>query len=208
MKRIALTGGIACGKSLLARYLSREGVEIIDADDVVHALEAPGGAAVAPIRARFGEAVVDASGGIDRHALAGRVFAAGNAGARHDLEDILFPLVRRELHAFFAAPLPAGEEPLRLAIVPLLFESHWDEDYDIIITLVSPQSAQMGRMVHMRGYTCEEAQARIYAQMPLSEKAARADYVVVNDSTPQALEAEAVRLVAWLKSNSNGRENV
>ncbi len=72
--RIALTGGIACGKSLLARYLSSMGLAIIDADDVVHELEAPGGAAVEPIVERFGRDVLALDGGIDRRRLAEAVF--------------------------------------------------------------------------------------------------------------------------------------
>ena len=80
--RIALTGGIACGKSLLARYLSSMGVAVIDADDVVHELEASGGAAVEPIVARFGESVRAADGGIDRRSLAEVVFGIENGELR------------------------------------------------------------------------------------------------------------------------------
>ena len=179
------------------------GVRIIDADDVVHELESPGGAAVAPIVARFGDSVLAPDGGIDRASLAKLVFAPGGprdrpAAARNDLESILFPLVKQRLDDFLSAP------QFSVAIIPLLFESHWDEDYDIIVALVSEHEAQIRRMAETRGQTREEAEARISAQMPVAEKAARADYVVRNDSTPQALHAEAVRLVEWLKSKTRG----
>ncbi len=248
--RIALTGGIACGKSLLARYLSNMGVAIIDADDVVHELEAPGGAAVKPIVARFGESVRAVDGGIDRRRLAEAVFgiekgnassggarppaeppsriengntlygraACPQAAARKDLEAILFPMVKCRINEFLESRHPTTDiqhpppnsqfsilnSQFSLAIIPLLFESHWDADYDIIISLVSGHEAQIRRMAETRGQSREEAEARIAAQMPVEEKAARADYVIRNDSTPQALHAEAARLVEWLESRTRG----
>jgi dephospho-CoA kinase len=237
--KIALTGGIACGKSLFARYLSQLRVCIIDADDVVHELEAPGGEAVVPIVKRFGESVRDAAGGIDRVALAKLVFSASGSAAcpaRADLESILFPLVRKRIDEFFAnaesdkrqatsdnPPSPrfppssrlrkANQKPearnqkpcpAKIAIIPLLFESHWDTDYDIIVSLVSEREAQIRRMAETRGQSREEAEARIDAQMPVAEKAARAHYVIRNDSTPDALRSEAERLVEWLESKTRG----
>ena len=96
--RTVLTGGIACGKSLIAKFLRELGVQILDADDVVHELERVGGAAVGPISARFGNAVMDAQGGVDRTALAKIVFS--DHRARRDLEAILHPMVRARLTAF------------------------------------------------------------------------------------------------------------
>lgn len=243
--KIALTGGIACGKSLLARYLSQMGVRIIDADDVVHELEAPGGEAVAPIVERFGTGVLAPDGGIDRQRLASVVF--GNAAespvgravspkppqrrvvdnapcqecvapmaARADLESILFPMVRRRISDFIDADIrqptidfPTSDVRLpgirfSLVIIPLLFESHWETEYDIIVSLVSEHEVQIRRMAETRGMSREQAEARIAAQMPVAEKAVRADYVIENNSTPEALHAEAVRLVDWLKSKIRG----
>ena len=91
-----------------------------------------------------------------------------------------------------------------MAIIPLLFESHWDTDYDIIVALVSAKEVQIRRMAETRGQSREEAEARIAAQMPVAEKAARAHYVIRNDSTPDALRFEAERLVEWLKSKIRG----
>ena len=200
--KIALTGGIACGKSLFAKFLGELGIQLIDADDVVHELEAPGGAAVEPIVARFGRGVLSSDGGIDRAALAERVFS--DPAARADLEAIIFPLVRTRLGKAVAPRPQRSSAPITIHIIPLLFESHWDADYDIIIVLVSGHEAQVRRMAETRGQSREEAEARIAAQMPVEEKAARADYVIRNDSTPQALHAEAVRLVEWLESRTRG----
>ena len=263
--RIALTGGIACGKSTLAKFLRELGIRLLDADDVVHELEAPGGAAVPAIVARFGAGVLAADGSVDRPKLAGIVFA--DAAARRDLEAILFPLVRSRLRAFTSeaarrgrralptpdachdgvptvdtasrgnhvptvdvesfrnhvplvgadvlgrppstapappstVPAPPSTVPLYIAIIPLLFESHWEGDYDIILAITSPLECQIHRMMRTRGYSRVQAEARLAAQMPVAEKAARADFVVVNDSTHEHLKDEARRLVAWLKERA------
>lgn len=202
--RIALTGGIACGKSTLAKFLRELGIRLLDADDVVHELEAPGGAAVPAIVARFGAGVLSADGSVDRPKLAEIVFA--DAAARRDLEAILFPLVRSRLRAFTSEAArrgrPPSTVPLYIAIIPLLFESHWEGDYDIILAITSPLECQIHRMMRTRGYSRVQAEARLAAQMPVAEKAARADFVVVNDSTHEHLKDEARRLVAWLKERA------
>ena len=202
--RIALTGGIACGKSTLAKFLRELGIRLLDADDVVHELEAPGGAAVPAIVARFGAGVLAADGSVDRPKLAEIVFA--DAAARRDLEAILFPLVRSRLRAFTSEAArrgrPPSTAPLYIAIIPLLFESHWEGDSDIILAITSPLECQIHRMMRTRGYSRVQAEARLAAQMPVAEKAARADFVVVNDSTYEHLKDEARRLVAWLKERA------
>jgi len=191
--KIALTGGIACGKSLFAKFLRELGIHVLDADDVVHELEAPDGAAVPAIVARFGRDVLASDGGIDRAALAARVFS--DASARADLEAILFPLVRSRMAG------GSGVSPLQISIhiIPLLFESHWEADYDILICIASPVDLQVSRMMTSRGYSRAHAEARLAAQWPVVEKAARCHYTVMNDSTPEHLRDEAQRLVAWLK---------
>ena len=195
--KIALTGGIACGKSLFAKFLKELGIQIIDADDVVHELEAPGGAAVEPIVARFGRGVLAPDGGIDRAVLAERVFS--DPAARTDLEAIIFPLVRSTLGQRASCPLHRDPARCTIHIIPLLFESHWESDYDIILCIASPVGLQIDRMVRSRGYSRPHAEARLAAQLPVAEKIARSNYTVMNDSTPEHLRDEAERLVAWLK---------
>ena len=208
--KIALTGGIACGKSLFAKFLRELGIQVLDADDVVHELEAPDGAAVPAIVAHFGDGVRAPDGGIDRPALAARVFK--DAAARADLEAILFPLVRSSLWQNYGRlgepPLPgevAGtprrgvRRQIAIHIIPLLFESHWETDYDILLCIASPVDQQIDRMMTSRGYSRAHAEARLAAQWPVSEKAARCHYTVMNDSTPEHLRDEAQKLVSWLK---------
>ena len=183
--KICLTGGIACGKSLLSSFLNGLGVETLDADDVVHELVPED----------------------ERRRLAKVVFR--DPAACKALEARLHPLVRKRFADWLerrdskgadAAP-SAGPEvpPLRVAVIPLLFEVHWERDYDIILCITSSRERQIERMVETRGYTLEEAEARLAAQMDVSEKAARSHYVIRNDGSSEQLKEGATRLVAWLK---------
>ncbi len=182
--RIALTGGIACGKSLFAKFLRELGVQTLDADDIVHEL-----------------IPVD-----ERRRLAAIVFS--DPAARKALEARIHPLVRERIDAWFTPQTPQTSQTsqtpiLKLAIIPLLFECKWDRDYDIILCISSPVEEQIRRMVETRGMTRVEAEARLSAQLPQEEKLARSHYVVVNDSTPEHLREEAVRCVEWLRSRQH-----
>ena len=178
MQRIALTGGIACGKSLLARCLNDLGVETIDADDIVHELMPED----------------------ERRRIADEVFR--DPAKRKALEARIHPVVRARLAAFAAQP--ADNPKIRMEIIPLLFECHWEADYDIILCVSSPRSLQVERMTSRRGYTEEQAESRLAAQLPVEEKAARSDYVIENDGSAENLMEEAKKLVAWLKGRCNG----
>ena len=174
--RIALTGGIACGKSLLAKFLGELGVETIDADDIVHE--------IIPLE--------------ERRRIADEIFR--NPSMRKELEARIHPVVRRRLEEFASRPQSPGAEPrIAIEIIPLLFECHWEGDYDIIVAVSSPRNVQIGRMVCNRGYSEEQAEARLSAQLPVEEKISRSDYVVVNDGSAENLKQEAKRLVDWLK---------
>ncbi len=200
-KRFAITGGIACGKSLFSRELKRLGVEIRDADEVVHALEAPGGEAVAALRQRLGPGIVGADGGIDRRALGERVFRDDEARAA--VNAVLHPLVREQLLAWADTPGPR----LKVAVIPLLFEAGWEKDWDVVICLVSREAVQRERLMRSRGLTEEEARLRIAAQWPVAEKAARSHCVVHNEDDAAALAREAgrvVRLLAASRSHDGG----
>ena len=175
MKRIALTGGIACGKSLAARYLNELGVETIDADDIAH------------------ELIPDP---VERRRIAAEVFA--DPEKRRLLEERMHPLIKERIDLFFRAA--AEPEAIRVAVVPLLFETHWDREYDIICTVVSEPEAQISRMTAKRGYSRAEAQGRMSAQIPASEKAARSHYAIRNDGSERDLRVEVERFVRWLKS--------
>lgn len=196
MKRIALTGGIACGKSTLAGFLSELGCHVLDTDAVVHALEAPGGAAVQPIVAAFGPEMLTTDGGVDRVRLGRLVFA--NEADRLRLQEIVHPLVRTEL----ARQLSAPDKRPTVVIIPLLFEVGWDKDWDVVICIVCAETEQRRRLL-ARGLSEAEAHARMAAQLPLSEKARRSNQVVRNDGDLPALQCAAARLMdQWVKKTT------
>lgn len=171
MKKIALTGGIACGKSLVAEYLNELGIATIDADDIVH------------------ELVPEA----ERRELAKLVFR--DAAARKELESRLHPRVKARIDGF----LDGCADRTAVAVVPLLFEAHWDAEYDIICCVASTRENQISRMMTRRGYSREEAEARLAAQMPVAEKAEKSHYVIYNDATASDLHEETLKFADWLK---------
>lgn len=196
IKRAAITGGIACGKSLFSRYLSQMGVDILDADDVVHGLEAPGGAAVPALVALFGRRIIRADGGVDRNVLGGLVFE--DAAVRAQVNEVLHPLVREQFRNWVAAP---GQRP-KAAVIPLLFEAGWAAEWDVIICLVSCEATQVERLMRVRGLSEEQARLRIAAQMPVAEKAARSHLVVHNEADAKALAREAANVYRFLMERS------
>jgi len=196
IKRAAITGGIACGKSLFSRYLGRLGVDILDADDVVHGLETPGGEAVPALVSIFGSRILGADGGVDRNVLGGLVFE--DAAARARVNGVLHPLVRERFRNWISA---CGQRP-KAAVIPLLFEVGWADEWEVIICLVSCEATQIERLMRVRGLSEEQARRRIAAQMPVAEKAARSHLVVHNEADAEALAREADKVYRFLMERS------
>ncbi len=184
--RIAVTGGIACGKSTVARMLERHGVEVLDTDDVTHVLEGPGGAAVPAIARVFGNGVVAADGAIDRRKLGGLVF--GDETALTQLNAILHPMIAFEVDSWLETET---EAPVKAVLVPLLYEAGFDTKvrWDKVVAVVCSETEQIRRLKG-RGFNEAEARKRIASQMPCAEKAARADCVIWNDADMRTLEGE------------------
>ena len=200
IKRFAITGGIACGKSTVAAWLPRWGGSVLDADAIAHALEAPGGAAVGPIRAAFGSGVVRDDGAVDREALGRIVFR--DPAALAVLNALVHPLVRQRITAWLKEPA-AADVRFRAVVVPLLFEAGWDTaGWDAVVAIVSDEAEQVRRL-EARGLDAAEARRRLAAQMSCSEKARRADYVIWNNGTVEDLRDAARRLFqALLEKNT------
>jgi len=194
--RVAITGGIACGKSLFSHYLKQLGMDVLDADDAVHELEAPGGAAVPSIRLLFGDGVITQDGGVDRLALASIVF--NDAAARERLNGVVHPLVKEAVRRWLASP---SQRP-QAVVIPLLFEVGWAGEWDVIICLTASEAVQMQRLMRDRGLSDEQARKRIAAQMPVAEKAARSHIVVNNDADAEALAQEAAHVFRFLTERS------
>jgi dephospho-CoA kinase len=181
---IALTGGIACGKSTVAAFWQRWGAQVADADVLAHELIAPHGACVDAVLKEFGAQMQAADGGVDRTKLAAVVFA--DAAARQRLEALLHPEVIRRMRAWVEEVRRDGL--CGVGVVPLLFEVGLEKDgWDAIVCVTSSEAAVLARLAQ-RGLTPAEAQARIASQWPVSEKAARSDRVIENNGSLAELE--------------------
>lgn len=201
MVKVALTGGIACGKSMAERAFARLGCRVLDADAVTRELEGPGGAAVEGIVARFGAGVRAADGGIDRARLGALVFA--DAGARRDLEAIVLPLVRERVRAWLAGAR-AGE--ISVFSAATLFEQGWERGWDGVVCVWASVGTQVRRMMAARGMDEAAARARLAAQMDAGEKARRADWVLRNDvDDPEALAGQVSALVGQWRRGGAGQ---
>jgi dephospho-CoA kinase len=177
--RVALTGGIATGKSFCLSRFGALGVPVIDADVLARTAVAPGSPALAAVAARFGPAVLLPGGGLDRAALGRIVFT--DRAARADLEAIVHPEVYRRIGEWFGG-LPAATR-LAIADIPLLFETGHEHDFDRVIVCACPAAEQLRRVMVRDSLTEREARARLDAQWPIEEKVRRADHVIHTDRT-------------------------
>lgn len=170
---IGLTGSIGMGKSTTAGLFAAEGAPVYDADAEVHALYAPGGAAVAPIEAAFPGVVRD--GAVDRAALGQRVL--GDEAAMKRLEAIVHPLVGLSRAHFFEAAQAKGADVVVLDI-PLLFETGGEARVDAVVVVSADADLQRKRVLERPGMTTEKLDAILARQTPDAEKRARADFVI------------------------------
>jgi dephospho-CoA kinase len=202
---IGLTGGIGSGKSTVADLLVARGAALVDTDRIAHALTAPGGAAIEPIRAAFGDGVVAADGSMDRAAM--RALAFSDPAARKRLEAILHPMIRTLTQAGIDEALRAGA-PYVLVAVPLLVESgHWEGRYDRVLVVDCPPETQIERVVRRSGLAREQAEAILAAQATRAQRLAAADDVVDNGGAPSALAAQLDRLHAAYAGLSRSGES-
>ena len=198
MLRVALTGGIATGKSYCLKRFAALGVPVIDADILAREVVIPGSPALQLIQARFGASVIAADGSLDRPVLASIVFS--DRTARADLESIIHPEVYRRVNEWFANQ-PRG---LRFAIadIPLLYETGHEHDFDCVIVCACEPFEQLRRLIERDGLAEEAARARLAAQWPIGEKVARADFVIRTDGTFDATEAQVREVFEALSSAS------
>lgn len=196
MLKVALTGGIATGKSYLLDRIRRHGVPVLDADVLAHGVMAPGTEATAAIAARFGPGVIDADGAVDRTRLGPIVFADDNA--RRDLEAIVHPAVYRAIGAGLRAFELLGDSPLVVVDVPLLYETGHQGDFDRVIVAAAPVDVQIARLAR-RGMAETDARRRVAAQMPTEEKAARADFVIRTDGTFEETDRQLENVLRLLR---------
>lgn len=185
MIKVGLTGGIACGKSLVRRRLQEQGIPTLDADAVVHRLLGAGSEVSEEVRRSFGEGVVAGDGSIDRKALAAIVFA--DPEERKKLNAIVHPRVWSEIGCFFQEAEKAGA-PLAVVDAALMVETGSFETYDRVIVVHCRPEQQIERLVARDGLDRSEAEQRIAAQMPIEEKLGYGDFLV--DTSGSLAETE------------------
>jgi dephospho-CoA kinase len=182
---VGLTGSIGMGKSTVTKMFAEEGAPGFDSDAAVHALYAPGGAAVAPVEAAFPGVTRD--GAIDRDALSKRV--VGNEAAIKQLEQIVHPLVRQAQAEFLQTNRDAGV-PVVILDIPLLFEGAGAKFVDKIVVVSAPAALQRERVLARAGMTAEKFEAILARQLPDAEKRARADFIIDTGASFEATRAQ------------------
>jgi dephospho-CoA kinase len=191
VRRIALTGGIATGKSRVRARFEDLGVPTIDSDVLAREAVAVGTPGLAAVVKRFGPEMVLPSGALDRQKLAQVVFA--DPDARAALEAIIHPEVRRATEQWFASLDPQAHS-WALADIPLLYETGRDRDFDAVIVVACDPETQVRRIIERDGISEHDARLRIAAQLPIAEKAAKGDYVIRTDGTHDDTDEQVRRL--------------
>lgn len=189
-----LTGSIAMGKSETAKMFAARGIPVFDSDAVVHALYAPGGAAVEPIRIIAPDAVVN--GGVDRRILARLVQADPSLLKR--VEATVHPLVRERQSKFLQE---AGKvSDIAVLDIPLLFETHRDRDVDVVIVVSADARLQRERALSRPGMTDDKLDFILSRQVPDAEKRARADYVIDSSVSLADTARDVDRVIAAIRT--------
>ena len=190
---IGLTGGIGSGKSTVGEAFAAQGVAVIDTDTIAHAMTAPGGPAIAAIRAAFGDDFIGSDGAMDRVRMRDHVFKLPAERAR--LEGLLHPLIRLET----ARQAGAATSPYVILMIPLLVEAArrdpaWRERFDRVAVVDCSEATQIARVMARNGFTEEAVRRILAAQATRAERLAAADDVIDNDGAPAAIAPRVARL--------------
>jgi len=190
VKTFGLTGGIGMGKSTAAELLRKRGLPVVDSDVVARQVVEPGQPALAEVQRLFGEEIVGTDGQLRRDELARRVFA--NAELRRNLEEILHPRIRAIWQAQLQSWRAEGS-PAAVAVIPLLFETDTSRQFDATICVACSATTQRQRL-RARGWTDDQIDQRLAAQLPAEQKMALSDYVVWTEGGFDVLDAQLQRI--------------
>lgn len=188
MLNVALTGNVAAGKSSVAECFRRWGATIIDADELVREVQAPGSPVLGAIVRRFGRELLLPDGTLDRAALRNRVM--GDPAARKALESLVHPAVERRREALVDAAWKRGDK-IVVNDIPLLFEALDPAQFDVVILVDAPPTVRRTRLRALRGLQDEEADQLLAAQAPADKKRKRSDFVIDNEGSFETLERHA-----------------
>jgi dephospho-CoA kinase len=185
---VALTGNIGAGKSTVAEHFRSWGATLIDADQLVREVQAPGQPALKDIAARFGAEVIFSDGSLDRAALRARVL--GDPTALADLNRIVHPAVHRRRLELLGEARARGDR-IVVSDIPLLFEADDPGTFDAVVLVDAPEMVRRARLLASRALSPVEADRMMAAQLSSTPKRARSDYVIDNDGDLPALERAA-----------------
>jgi dephospho-CoA kinase len=192
IRKIAMTGGIATGKTYVADRLRAAGVPIVDADVLAREVVALGTPALAAIRQRFGPDVIRRDGTMDRIRVGQIIFK--DKRARQDLEAIIHPAVQKAVDKYFAT-LPK-KTPFAVADIPLLYETGRENQFSDVIVVACPRAMQLERVMERNKLTKEDAERRLAAQWPIEKKVEKATFVIKTDGTFDETNAQVDKLIA------------
>lgn len=192
MPVVALTGGVAAGKSTVSAVLQERGAVVLDADVYAREAVSPGSPGLAAVVERFGDSVMDADGTLDRAALGALVF--GNTVAKADLEAIIHPLVRRLSAEAIREVTTLQPETVLVYDIPLLAESRDPGEFDVVVLVDAPSEQRQARLESERGFSAEEASARVLAQASDEQRHAIADVVLDASQSVEVTQAAAHEL--------------
>ena len=196
MLRVGLTGGIASGKSTVARIFRELGAHVLDADRIAREIVPPGSPALARIARAFGKEMLRPDGTLDRAALGAVVFA--DAGKRRVLEGILHPLILDEIDRRVDELERSDPQGVVVVEAALILELGRQAEFDTLVVVWADEEQQRRRMIQRDKLSAEEAERRLDAQMPLAEKRGRAQFVVDNSGDQAACRADAERVYGEL----------
>jgi dephospho-CoA kinase len=196
IRRIALTGGIATGKSYVANKIKEAGVPMVDADVLSREVVAPGTPGLAAVRRRFGPDAVRRDGTMDRVRIAQIVFK--DKRARLDLEAIIHPAVQKAIDEFFAA-LPK-RTPFAVADIPLLFETGRDNQFNAVVVVACPRELQLQRLMERNKLSKEDAERRLNAQLPIDQKVKKATHVIRTEGSFEDTDRQVADLIKKLSA--------
>ena len=202
MKPLALTGGIACGKTTAGRFLLEAGfAHVYDTDAICHDLyDNPTPELLDGMRKNWGDEIIARGSRIDRTALSRRLFAEKErTDAFAKLNALVHPAVARRLEELMRQDA-VREDELVLVEVPLLFEIGWESRYSHTIAIWSPRETQIARLMSRNNLTREAAEARLAVQMSADAKLARADFGLINNGGPEHLRMQCLALTSYLKT--------
>ena len=191
---IGLTGGIGMGKSTTASFLERLGIPVIDTDLLARHIVEPGQPALAEIRQTFGNSVVDADGRLRRDEVARLVFA--DDARRRQLEAILHPRIR-ELWLAQVAAWRAEDRPMAAVVIPLLFETGAEKEFDVIVCTACSAASQRRRL-QARAWSAAQIEQRIAAQWPAQKKMDLSGFVIWTEPPLETHATQVGRIVKEL----------